>query len=107
MENCLNGYNSSILAYGQTGSGKTYTMLGKLPGRFATLPPQVSCCTLSAVRRISASHTSAREHAVLARLLPLCPGTCCIQAGRTKHNYSLAHARTCLPNQACAICERA
>ena len=45
VENCLNGYNSSILAYGQTGSGKTYTMLGKLPGRSAALPPEVSRCT--------------------------------------------------------------
>ena len=44
VENCLNGYNSSILAYGQTGSGKTYTMLGKLPGRSAALPPEVRCC---------------------------------------------------------------
>lgn len=31
VENCMNGYNSSIFAYGQTGAGKTYTMLGHLP----------------------------------------------------------------------------
>lgn len=30
VENCLAGYNSSILAYGQTGSGKTHTMQGSL-----------------------------------------------------------------------------
>jgi DNA replication protein DnaC len=30
VENCINGYNSSIFAYGQTGSGKTYTMLGAI-----------------------------------------------------------------------------
>ena len=41
MENCLDGYNSSILAYGQTGSGKTYTMLGELPQQSAALPPEV------------------------------------------------------------------
>ncbi|KAI4345032.1 hypothetical protein L6164_012200 [Bauhinia variegata] len=28
VENCLAGFNSSILAYGKTGSGKTYTMWG-------------------------------------------------------------------------------
>ncbi|XP_068665503.1 kinesin-like protein KIN-12B [Aristolochia californica] len=28
VENCLDGFNSSIFAYGQTGSGKTYTMWG-------------------------------------------------------------------------------
>mmetsp|Transcript_15414 Transcript_15414/g.43106 ORF Transcript_15414/g.43106 Transcript_15414/m.43106 type:complete len:802 (-) Transcript_15414:42-2447(-) len=27
-DNCLAGYNSTVLAYGQTGSGKTHTMLG-------------------------------------------------------------------------------
>ena len=41
VENCLDGYNSSILAYGQTGSGKTYTMLGELPQQSAALPPEV------------------------------------------------------------------
>nr|AMS24240.1 kinesin 12-II protein [Marsilea vestita] len=30
VENCLQGFNSSIFAYGQTGSGKTYTMWGSL-----------------------------------------------------------------------------
>ncbi|KAH7284886.1 hypothetical protein KP509_33G001100 [Ceratopteris richardii] len=30
VENCVNGYNSTIFAYGQTGSGKTYTMLGDI-----------------------------------------------------------------------------
>uniref|UniRef100_A0A0D3F5A0 Kinesin motor domain-containing protein n=1 Tax=Oryza barthii TaxID=65489 RepID=A0A0D3F5A0_9ORYZ len=30
VENCLDGFNSSIFAYGQTGSGKTYTMWGPL-----------------------------------------------------------------------------
>ena len=30
-DNCLRGYNSSVLAYGQTGSGKTHTMLGAIP----------------------------------------------------------------------------
>ncbi len=52
VENCLNGYNSSILAYGQTGSGKTYTMLGKLPGRSTILPPEVRCCTLLTVKTL-------------------------------------------------------
>ncbi|KAI8730881.1 kinesin protein KIF15, partial [Biomphalaria glabrata] len=28
IEDCLNGYNGSILAYGQTGSGKSFTMFG-------------------------------------------------------------------------------
>jgi kinesin family protein 15 len=28
VENCMEGFNSSIFAYGQTGSGKTYTMWG-------------------------------------------------------------------------------
>lgn len=28
VDNCLSGYNSTILAYGQTGSGKTHTILG-------------------------------------------------------------------------------
>uniref|UniRef100_A0A7N0ZWY7 Kinesin motor domain-containing protein n=1 Tax=Kalanchoe fedtschenkoi TaxID=63787 RepID=A0A7N0ZWY7_KALFE len=28
VENCLDGFNSSVFAYGQTGSGKTYTMWG-------------------------------------------------------------------------------
>ena len=41
IQNCLDGYNSSILAYGQTGSGKTYTMLGGLPQQpAAALPPE-------------------------------------------------------------------
>ncbi|CAL5228113.1 g11189 [Coccomyxa viridis] len=40
VENCLDGYNSSILAYGQTGSGKTYTMLGELTQQAADLPPE-------------------------------------------------------------------
>lgn len=31
VDNCLRGYNSSVLAYGQTGSGKTHTMLGAVP----------------------------------------------------------------------------
>nr|AMS24238.1 kinesin 12-Id protein [Marsilea vestita] len=30
VDNCIQGYNSSIFAYGQTGSGKTYTMLGDI-----------------------------------------------------------------------------
>nr|AMS24239.1 kinesin 12-Ie protein [Marsilea vestita] len=30
VDNCINGYNSSIFAYGQTGSGKTHTMLGDI-----------------------------------------------------------------------------
>ena len=50
VENCLNGYNSSILAYGQTGSGKTHTMVGELPARSASLPAEVrnlcKCCSL-------------------------------------------------------------
>lgn len=41
VDNCMDGYNSSILAYGQTGSGKTYTMLGKLPQQSDALPPEV------------------------------------------------------------------
>ncbi|XP_055900486.1 kinesin-like protein KIF15 [Biomphalaria glabrata] len=28
IEDCLNGYNGSILAYGKTGSGKSFTMFG-------------------------------------------------------------------------------
>jgi Kinesin motor domain len=28
IENCLEGYNATLLAYGQTGTGKTYTMEG-------------------------------------------------------------------------------
>lgn len=43
VENCLNGYNSSIIAYGQTGSGKTYTMVGELPEGSANLPSEVAC----------------------------------------------------------------
>ena len=42
MDNCLAGYNSSILAYGQTGSGKTYTMLGALLQGAGRVPPDVS-----------------------------------------------------------------
>lgn len=41
VENCLNGYNSSVLAYGQTGSGKTFTMLGEVPARAEEMPEQV------------------------------------------------------------------
>ena len=41
VENCLNGYNSSVLAYGQTGSGKTFTMLGEVPARAEDMPEQV------------------------------------------------------------------
>lgn len=51
VENCLDGYNSSILAYGQTGSGKTYTMLGELTQQVADLPPEV--CLLSPCRHSS------------------------------------------------------
>ncbi|EIE21540.1 kinesin-domain-containing protein [Coccomyxa subellipsoidea C-169] len=40
VENCLNGYNSSVLAYGQTGSGKTFTMLGQIPTRAEEMPEQ-------------------------------------------------------------------
>ncbi|MCO5582074.1 hypothetical protein L7F22_035965 [Adiantum nelumboides] len=32
VENCIQGYNSTIFAYGQTGSGKTHTMLGDIEG---------------------------------------------------------------------------
>lgn len=47
VENCLNGYNSSVLAYGQTGSGKTYTMLGQIPARAEEMPEQVPWpCTI-------------------------------------------------------------
>ena len=42
VDNCLAGYNSSILAYGQTGSGKTYTMLGALPQGAGHVPSDVS-----------------------------------------------------------------
>ena len=28
VDNCIEGYNSSVFAYGQTGSGKTHTMIG-------------------------------------------------------------------------------
>ena len=31
VDNCMKGYNSSVLAYGMTGCGKTHTMLGALP----------------------------------------------------------------------------
>jgi hypothetical protein len=41
VENCLNGFNSSVLAYGQTGSGKTFTMLGQVPAKGQDLPEQV------------------------------------------------------------------
>ncbi|GMH36161.1 hypothetical protein BSKO_04029 [Bryopsis sp. KO-2023] len=30
VENCLNGFNSTIFCYGQTGAGKTHTMIGEL-----------------------------------------------------------------------------
>ncbi|MCO5553180.1 hypothetical protein L7F22_006701 [Adiantum nelumboides] len=32
VENCIQGYNSTVFAYGQTGSGKTHTMLGDIEG---------------------------------------------------------------------------
>lgn len=33
VENCLNGFNSTIFCYGQTGAGKTHTMIGELEDR--------------------------------------------------------------------------
>ena len=47
VDNCLAGYNSSILAYGQTGSGKTYTMLGALPQGAGRVPSDVSISSWS------------------------------------------------------------
>ncbi|MCO5611484.1 hypothetical protein L7F22_065737 [Adiantum nelumboides] len=40
VENCLQGFNSSIFAYGQTGSGKTYTMWGSTQDLLAQPPSE-------------------------------------------------------------------
>ncbi|KAH7307152.1 hypothetical protein KP509_22G048200 [Ceratopteris richardii] len=40
VENCLEGFNSSIFAYGQTGSGKTYTMWGAIQDLMAQPPSE-------------------------------------------------------------------
>ncbi|KAI5076831.1 hypothetical protein GOP47_0008896 [Adiantum capillus-veneris] len=40
VENCLQGFNSSIFAYGQTGSGKTYTMWGATQDLLAQPPSE-------------------------------------------------------------------
>jgi len=40
VDNCLDGYNSTLFAYGQTGAGKTFSLVGKLtnPELFGVIP---------------------------------------------------------------------
>lgn len=33
LDQCLQGYNATLLAYGQTGSGKSYSMVGYGPNK--------------------------------------------------------------------------
>ncbi|XP_068645159.1 kinesin-like protein KIN-12B [Aristolochia californica] len=66
VENCLDGFNSSIFAYGQTGSGKTYTMWG--PSNLLTeddpssanqkgLTPRVFECLFARINEEKIKHT--------------------------------------------------
>eukprot|EP00250_Pteridium_aquilinum_P021326 c25089_g1_i1 orf=2-2848(-) len=57
VENCLQGFNSSIFAYGQTGSGKTYTMWGATqdlmdqpPSEERGLTPRVFECLFQRIK---------------------------------------------------------
>ena len=68
VDNCLAGYDSSILAYGQTGSGKTYTMLGALPQGAGRVPSDVSIPS----QRLS-TRASGHPPAQPASLLPYRP----------------------------------
>lgn len=41
VDNCVKGFNASVLAYGMTGGGKTHTMLGALPRDSSHMPEDV------------------------------------------------------------------
>ena len=43
VDNCMQGYASTIMAYGQTGAGKTFTMLGQLARLDGAPSEQVGC----------------------------------------------------------------
>ncbi|XP_052143864.1 kinesin-like protein KIN-12B [Oryza glaberrima] len=65
VENCLDGFNSSIFAYGQTGSGKTYTMWGPLSAlsddtvsKERGLTPRVFELLFSRIKEEQAKHSN-------------------------------------------------
>ena len=80
MDNCLRGYNSSVLAYGQTGSGKTHTMLGAIP-KDAEMPEEVrtqlnSCARYLAVLDTMLTRGQWRIHCEGICLIRLCYKSC-------------------------------
>ena len=64
VENCLDGFNSTLMAFGQTGSGKTYTMTGVLPPadaggalpEAAGLTPRIAAYLFHRLDRVAAQH---------------------------------------------------
>eukprot|EP00873_Tetraselmis_striata_P029346 jgi/Tetstr1/449610/TSEL_036697.t1 len=51
VENCLAGFNSTVMAYGSTGSGKTHTMLGDFPGHSPSTTPRSPISAAERLRR--------------------------------------------------------
>jgi kinesin family protein 15 len=70
VENCMEGFNSSIFAYGQTGSGKTYTMWGptydssgdQFPNKDRGLTPRVFEQLFSCIEEEEAKNIDKQLH---------------------------------------------
>eukprot|EP00873_Tetraselmis_striata_P039071 jgi/Tetstr1/459335/TSEL_004730.t1 len=67
VDNCLAGYNSTVMAYGPTGSGKTHTMLGEFPGHSPVTTPRTPTGADRRCRRVYSEVSSSWDGNVSAR----------------------------------------